>query len=85
MTPEQLRQLAEARRLAAKIRRAASYAYFDFWGIAVFAGLTLAGSLLSFSWPGFLLGVVMAIVAYVEFHGARDLKLLDESAPGAWR
>jgi hypothetical protein len=81
LTPEQLRQLAEARRLSAKIRRAVTYAYFDFVGLAGFALLTLAGSAFSFSWPGFLLGIAMAVVALVEFRGARDLSRLDERAP----
>jgi hypothetical protein len=81
LSAQQFRELAEARMRAAKIRRAVMVAYFDFWGVAVFAGLTLLGSLLSFSWPGLLVGIGMAIVAWVEFYGARDLKKLDPTAP----
>ncbi len=81
LTPDQLRALAEARARGAKIRRAITIAYFDFWSVGIFGALTLLGSLLSFSWPGLLVGIAMVTVAIVEFRAAQELKKLDPTAP----
>ena len=81
LSAEQIQQLADARKRLTKIRRAVFMAHFDFWGTAIFAGLTLAGSLIAFSWSGMFVGLAMAIVAYVELTGAKALKRLDERAP----
>ena len=55
-------------------------AKFDAWGVAIFAGLTLLVSLVSFSWSGFAVGAGMGIVAYVEFNGIARLRRLDPTA-----
>jgi hypothetical protein len=81
LTPDHLRELAEARARGAKIRRAITLAYFDLWSVGIFGGLTLLGSLLSFSWPGLLLGIAMVTVAIVEFRAVQNLKNLDPAAP----
>jgi hypothetical protein len=79
LSPEQLRQIADARRRSAKIRKGVSVALFDGWTIGIFAGLTLIGGL--FSFVGLLLGAGMMAVAYVEIRGAKRLRQLDPAAP----
>ncbi|HEX8520862.1 MAG TPA: hypothetical protein VF669_01315 [Tepidisphaeraceae bacterium] len=81
LTPDQLREISEARTRVRKIRSAVTLARFDFWGTAIFGGLTVLGSLVSFSLPGLLLGLAMAAVAYFEHHGANDLSNLELTAP----
>ena len=68
-----------ARALGAKIRRAVIVATLGGWTVGSFAALTLLTSL--FSLAGLLLGAGMAVVAYFEFRGARELRRLDPSAP----
>lgn len=79
LAPEQLRELAQARARAAKIRRAASIAMFDAWCIAILGGLTLVLSLLDVT--ALLMGSAMCIIAFVEFRGVRSLRALDPAAP----
>ena len=50
----------------------------DGWVTAIFAAFSLMSGL--FSIVGLLVGIGMAIVAYVEFSGARKLRSLDERA-----
>ena len=78
LSPEQLQQIADARMRAKKIRKGVSVALFDGWTIAIFAGLTLLSGL--FSLVGLLLGLGMAIAAYVELTNAKRLKQLDPNA-----
>ena len=78
-TREHLAQIAAAKSLGKKIRRAVNYATIDGWTIAVFGGLTAITSL--FSALGLVLGVGMMIVAWFEFRGASALKRLDPGAP----
>jgi hypothetical protein len=78
LSPEQLRELEEARRRGAALRRAVNIARLNGWSIAIFAGLTLLGAFLS--WWGLILGVGMAVVAYIEFKGAARIRRLDPSA-----
>ena len=59
LTPEQLTELADARRRGTKIRRAISVAKFDAWTIAIFAGFTLMSAI--FSWSGAVLGIGMVV------------------------
>ena len=80
MTPEALRQLHEARARSKKIRRAVTVAHFDGWCVAIFAGLTLMGSAVSFSFPGMLVGIGMGAVAWIEFTSARQLVQLDPAS-----
>jgi len=78
LASEQLQQLSQAQRAGKKIRRAASVATSDAWGIAIFAALTFIGGL--FSPSGLILGLGMGIVATVEFNGAYRLRRLDQQA-----
>jgi len=80
LSAEHLRQLHDAQLRSKRIRRAVTVANFDFWGSAIFAALTLLGSIASFSWAGVLVGIGMAIVAWVEYHGARELARLEPNA-----
>src|SRR4051812_34183815 len=80
LSPEHFAQLAEARRRAKKIRRAASVASFDGWATGIFGGLTFFVGLVSFSWIGIVLGAAMLIIAWIEFRGARQLRQLDPNA-----
>ena len=81
LSPEQLKQISDARLRAKKIRKGVSVALFDGWTIAIFAGLTLLSGL--FSIVGLLLGIGMAAAAYIELTQAKKLKQLDPRAPAA--
>jgi hypothetical protein len=78
VSPENLRQLAEARQRAVKIRRAAFVATLDGWSVGLFGALTFLCGL--FSWIGLLLGAIMLGVAWVELRGVRRLRRLDSDA-----
>lgn len=80
-TPQHLAELDTARRLGAKIRRAAGAAIFSGWSTAIFAFLTFLVGAASFSFIGSLLGMGMAIVALCEFRGAAGIRKLDPIAP----
>jgi len=77
LSPEQLKQIADARKRSAKIRKGVTVALFDGWSVAVFAGLTLLGGLLGLSWVGILLGGGMAAAAFVELKAVNRLRALD--------
>ena len=79
LSPEQMQQVADARRRSEKIRRGVVVALFDGWSVAVFAGLTLIGGL--FAPIGLVLGAGMAVVAFVELRAAKRLRQLDPAAP----
>jgi hypothetical protein len=81
LTPEQLRSLVDTAKRARKIRRASAVARFGGWTGAIFAGLTILGSVVWWSWSGLFVGVGLAAVAYGEFHGAALLSRLDPSGP----
>ena len=74
-----LEQIAAARKLGVKIRRAVGVATFSGWTTAVFAMLTLFMGFTSLY--GFLLGAGMAFVSLFEFRGASEIKRLDRTAP----
>lgn len=76
----QLAQIAAARERFKKIGRAIRYSRFDAWGVAIFAGLTIVCSLGSWFSPAMLLGIGMAVIAWVEFRYGNELKRLDSSA-----
>lgn len=76
---QQVAQLMEAQRSAAKVRRAAAVARFDGWTIGAFGALTLLFGLTSAT--SVLLGLGMLVVAFVEFRGADRLRKLDPTAP----
>src|SRR6185503_12458299 len=75
LTPDQLRQIADARLRSKKIRKGVSVAMFDGWTVGLFGGLTLLFGM--FSPVGALLGAGMIAVAYVELRGAKRMRLLD--------
>lgn len=79
LSPEQLKQIADARHRSTKIRKGVNVALFDGWSIAIFAGLTLLGGL--FSPVSLMLGAGMAAVAFVELRGVKRLRQLDATAP----
>lgn len=79
LTRDHFRILDEARRRARKVRRGASVARVSGWLTAVFAAITILGSLTS---PvGLALGIGMAIVAWNEFRGSSLLLAFDARGP----
>jgi hypothetical protein len=74
-----LQQLAAARLAAKKLRRASSVANFDGWSLGFFAGLTLLFGITSVD--GWIIGLILASIAYIELRGASRLRLLDPVAP----
>jgi hypothetical protein len=78
LTPEQLREWADAQRRGKKVRRAAGTARFQGWSISIFAAFTIIFSL--FDPPGLLLGIGMGITGYFQFVGAVRLTRLDAPA-----
>jgi hypothetical protein len=78
-TPAHLQQIADAKRLGAKIRRAISVAKFSGWTTAIFAVSTVVLSIGSF-W-GVALGTAMAVISVIEFRGVTELTRLDLNAP----
>ena len=79
LSPEQLKQIADARLRSKKIRKGVSVAMFDGWTVGLFGGLTLLFGM--FSPVGALLGAGMLAVAYVELRGAKRMRLLDPQSP----
>lgn len=89
---QHLADIAAAKTLGARVRRTYVVAMFSAWTLAIFAGLSLAvppifgvfSQLLGESAPGitsYIPGVVLAVIAYVEFKGAAGVKRLDLRAP----
>lgn len=78
-SPEQMQAITIARRQARKISRAAAIAAFSGWTLAVFAVITILCGL--FSIPAFLLGLGLAVVAWLELRGSRGLRVFDLAAP----
>jgi hypothetical protein len=78
LTPENLRQLTEARTALKKIRRAVSVARFDGWTVAILGMLTLIFGFSSF-W-GLAIGTAMVVIAFVELRSADRLSKLDSTA-----
>ena len=81
LSPEQLKQIADARLRSKKIRKGVSVALFDGWTVGLFGGLTLLGGMISFSPVALALGAGMIAVAYVELRGAKRMRLLDPQSP----
>ena len=75
----QLRLIADARRQARKIRRAAVVAAFSGWSMAFFAATSIISGL--FSLPALALGVGLSIVAVIELKGSKRLRAFDLAAP----
>jgi len=81
LSPAQLQDLSDARRRAAKIRRAGAVAAFDGWTMAFFALVTLLGGLVSFSLVGLILGAGLGAIAYNELRARALLLGFNSRAP----
>jgi hypothetical protein len=79
LSPENLEQLATARRAYRKIGKAISIAQSDGWIIAVFAGLTLLCGLTDV--PSIVLSIGFGTIAFFELKGAGKLRRLEPGAP----
>jgi hypothetical protein len=80
LSPEQFRDLEEARKRSKPIRSAITVAKFDGITVALFGGLTLLSAAFGSIW-GLVLGAGMCIIAYIELQGAQRLRRLDVKAP----
>lgn len=81
LTEENIRQLSEARKSSAKIRRGVSVAKFDGYTVGFFGGLTFLGSLvMGLEWSGIAIGTALVTVAYVELGNAKRLSRLEPIA-----
>lgn len=79
ITPAHMAVIAEARRGARKITRAATVASISGWTMAFFGAITLVSGL--FSLRALLLGIALSAVAWVEIRGAKRLRVFDLRAP----
>ncbi|MHC5024403.1 MAG: hypothetical protein ACYTGG_10925 [Planctomycetota bacterium] len=79
LSAEHMAEIAAARERGRKLRRAIGVAVCSGWTTAVFAGLTLLMGL--FDLTTFVLGAVLAAVAWNELAAAKLLRQLDERAP----
>jgi hypothetical protein len=78
-SPEHLAQIAAAKRLGTKIRRASNVATIGGWTTAIFAAFTIL--FVALSWSNLPIGLGMAAISYFEFKGSAELKRLDPTAP----
>src|SRR5947207_174238 len=78
LSPEHIRQMAEARNRGKKIRRAVTVALMDGWTMATFAVLTILMSLTSPS--GLAVGAALGLIAMIELRGAGQLRRLQKGA-----
>src|SRR5438046_10066977 len=79
LSPQQLRELADARTAHKYIRRAVNVALFDGWTVAVFAIINCICGLGDFQ--SMLVGAVLGVIGFVEIRGASQLRRLDQTAP----
>jgi len=79
LSPQQLRELADARTAHKYIRRAINVALFDGWTVAAFAIANCVCGLADFQ--SMLVGGVLGVIAFVEIRGASQLRRLDQTAP----
>lgn len=77
-SPQQLEELADARRRSGTIRTAVLIALIDGWSMAVFAGLSMLCGI--FSPLNLVVGAVLGIVAWVELTAVSRVKRLDPTA-----
>ena len=75
----QLQLIANARRQARKISRAAAVAAFSGWAMVFFATTSIISGL--FSLPALALGLGLSVVAVVELKGSKRLRAFDLAAP----
>ncbi|MHC4447365.1 MAG: hypothetical protein ACYSXF_06250 [Planctomycetota bacterium] len=76
---QQIQEIAEARHRGRKVNRAAVVAAISGWTMAAFAAMALLSGL--FSLRALILGVGLAITAFIELRGARQLRVFDLMAP----
>ncbi len=74
-TPEQMVQMADARKAMKPIRRAISMAQMDGWTLAIFAGLTVICGISSVT--ALLVGAALGVIAYIELSNIPRLRQLD--------
>ncbi len=79
LSPQQLKELADARAAGKYVRRAIAVATFDGWALAVFAIANCICGLTDFQ--SMIIGIPLGVMAYIEIRGAGQLRRLDESAP----
>src|SRR4051812_9877992 len=79
LSPQQLKELADARAAHKYIRRAVAVALFDGWTVAVFAITSCLCGIGSIS--SMVVGLALGGLAYIEIRGAGQLRRLDLSAP----
>jgi len=79
LTPQQLRELADARAAGKYVRRAIAVATFDGWALAAFAIVNCICGVADFQ--SMVIGLALGVMAYIEIRGASQLRRLDESAP----
>ncbi len=79
LTPQQLRELADARAAGKYVRRAIAIATFDGWALAAFAIINCLCGLADLS--SMIIGLALGGLAYLEIRAASQLRRLDESAP----
>ena len=79
LTPQQLRELADARAAGKYVRRAIAVATFDGWALAAFAIANCLCGLADLS--SMVIGLALGGLAYLEIRAASQLRRLDESAP----
>lgn len=77
--PEQITAIAAARQRARRISRAASVAALSGWTLAVFAAVSVVFGIFDLS--SLVLGIGLAITAYVELRGSKALRRFDRNAP----
>ncbi|MHC4994359.1 MAG: hypothetical protein ACYTGQ_04820 [Planctomycetota bacterium] len=80
LTPEQLKEIEEAKRRAKPIRAAAAVAAFNGWTFAVIAFLSALFTLIAMSVISGVVTVILVIVARNEFKGRRALLAFDPRA-----
>jgi hypothetical protein len=76
LSAEHLRELSDGRARTKKVRRAASFAAFSGWSMAVFAGLSLMFAIFG-DWSAWAIGIGLAVIAGNELRGAGMLKKID--------
>jgi hypothetical protein len=81
LTPDQVRQFQSAVARGKKVRRAAAVALADGYFTAIGAATTFLFCAFSFDLSALLLGLVLLVLSFNSFRGARRLKRFDLSAP----
>lgn len=79
LTPEQQRELEDARARARGFMKAARTATFNIWTLGTFAALTLLFGL--FSLTALVLGVGLAVVTWNEVRGRALVRRIDPTGP----